>query len=86
MSLRQRNNYKIDQKTGRLIIADEAYERCGIGAEIATDMSEEVFYYLDAPIGRVCTPNVPLPFSPALEFPIIPSTEKIYDKVKKMMK
>lgn len=70
------------KKTSRLIVADEAYERCGVGAEIAADIAEDVFYYLDAPCGRVANPNVPLPFSPALEFPLIPSEEKIYEKVK----
>jgi pyruvate dehydrogenase E1 component beta subunit len=74
------------QKTGKLIVADEAHERCGIGAEIAADIAEEVFYYLDAPCGRVANPNVPLPFSPALEFPLIPSEEKIYEKVKSYFK
>lgn len=70
------------KKTGKLIVADEAHERCGIGAEIAADIAEDIFYFLDAPCGRVNTPNVPLPFSPALEFPLIPSEEKIYAKVK----
>lgn len=74
------------KKTGRLIVADEAHERCGVGAEIAADIADEIFYYLDAPCGRVNTPNVPLPFSPALEFPLIPSEEKIYDKVKSYFK
>lgn len=70
------------KKTGKLIVVDEAHERCGIGAEVAADVADDIFYYLDAPCGRVCTPNVPLPFSPALEFPLIPSEEKIYEKVK----
>lgn len=73
------------QKTGKLIIADEAHERCGIGAEIGFQVMEQAFYYLDMPVSRINTPNVPLPFSPALEFPIIPSTEKIYDKVLEMV-
>ncbi len=72
------------KKTGRLLVVDEAYERCGIGAEIGADLMDDVFYYLEAPIGRIGTPNVPLPFSPALEFPIIPTVQKIYEKVKKM--
>ncbi|HWQ79212.1 MAG TPA: alpha-ketoacid dehydrogenase subunit beta [Anaerovoracaceae bacterium] len=72
------------RKTGRLLVVDEAYERCGIGAEIGADLMDDIFYYLDAPIGRIGTPNVPLPFSPALEFPIIPTVEKICDKVKKL--
>lgn len=74
------------KKTGKLIVADEAYERCGIGAEIAADIAEDVFYYLDAPCGRVSNPNVPLPFSPALEFPLIPSADKVYEKVKTYFK
>lgn len=73
------------KKTGRLLVIDEAYERCGIGAEIGADIMGDVFYYLDAPIARVATPNVPLPFSPALEFPIIPSEELLYKKAKELM-
>jgi len=74
------------KKTGKLIVADEAHERCGIGAEVAAAIADDVFYYLDAPCGRVNNPNVPLPFSPALEFPLIPSEEKVYEKVKTYFK
>ena len=74
------------KKTGKLIVADEAYERCGIGAEIPAAVADEIFYYLDAPCGRVNNPNVPLPFSPALEFPLIPSADKVYEKVKTYFK
>jgi pyruvate dehydrogenase E1 component beta subunit len=70
------------KKTGKLLIADEAYEFCGIGAEITANLMEDIFYDLDAPIARIATPNVPLPFSPALEFPIIPSIEKIVAKAR----
>jgi pyruvate dehydrogenase E1 component beta subunit len=73
------------RKTGRLLVVDEAYERNGVGAEIAANVMEDVFYDLDAPIARVGTPNVPLPFSPALEFPIIPSEDKIIGKVRALM-
>jgi pyruvate dehydrogenase E1 component beta subunit len=69
-------------KTGRLLVADEAYEFCGIGAEICMNIMEDVFYELDAPVARIATPNVPLPFSPALELPIIPSVDKIVDKAR----
>ncbi len=74
------------KKTGKLLITDEAYERCGIGSEIAADVMEDVFYYLDMPILRLCNPNVSLPFSPALEFPIIPSADKVYEKVKEVFR
>jgi len=72
------------KKTGKLLIVDEAYEFCGIGAEITANLMEDIFYDLDAPVGRIATPNVPLPFSPALEFPIIPSADKIVAKVREI--
>lgn len=74
------------KKTGKLIVADESHDFCGVSAGISAEVMDEVFYYLDAPIGRISTPNVPLPFSPALEFPIIPSRDKIIAKVKEMVK
>lgn len=74
------------KKTGKLIVADDSHDFCGVSAGISAAVMDEVFYYLDAPIGRVSTPDVPLPFSPALEFPIIPSKVKVYEKVKEMFK
>ena len=73
------------KKTGRLLIVDEGYERCGVAGEIAMSILKDVFYYLDAPIERLTTANLPLPFSPALEFPIVPDEKKIYQKVKEMV-
>lgn len=70
------------KKTGKLVVVDEAHEVCGIGAEVAAAVADDVFYYLDAPIGRIGNPQTPLPFSPALEFPLIPSEEKVIEKVK----
>jgi len=72
------------KKTGRLLIVDEGYERCGVAGEIAMSILSVVFYHLNAPIERLTTANLPLPFSPALEFPIIPDEKKIYQKVKEM--
>ena len=74
------------KKTGKLIIADDSHDFCGIASGISSEIADDVFYYLDAPIGRVSTPNVPLPFSPSLEFPIIPSKDKILEKVREMLK
>jgi pyruvate dehydrogenase E1 component beta subunit len=74
------------KKTGRLLIVDEGYERCGVAAEIAMSILREVFSYLDAPIERLTTANVPMPFSPVLEFSLIPDEKKIYQRVKQMIK
>jgi len=76
---------KSAKKTGRLLIVDEGYERCGVAGEIAISILKDVFYYLDVPIERLTTANYPLPFSPALEFPIIPDEKKIYKRAKKMV-
>jgi len=73
------------KKTGRLLIVDEGYERCGVAAEIAMSILKDVFYYLNAPVERLTTANVPLPFSPVLEYYVIPDEKKIYQKAKKMV-
>jgi len=72
------------KKTGRLVVADEGHINCGVAAEIVTSVQEEAFYYLDAPIARVGTPNVMIPFSPALEFPLIPKAKNIFAAAKKL--
>ena len=74
------------KKTGRLLVVDEGYERCGVAAEIAMSVLKDVFYHLNAPIERLSTANVPLPFSPVLEFSIIPDEKKIFQKAKDMVK
>ena len=71
------------KKTGKVLITDEGYERCNIAAEIVMDLMPDIFYYLDNPPERLCLPNFPLPFSPALEFPLIPDQQKLYKKIKK---
>lgn len=73
------------KKTGKLLIVDEGYERCGVGAEIGMDLLKDVFYDLDLPIERISTKNVPIPFSPVLEKEVMPNEEKIYQKIKNML-
>ena len=64
-------------KTGRLLIVDEDYEPCGIGAEICACIVKEGFDFLDAPIARLNGAQAPIPYSPVLENAIAPSKEKI---------
>ena len=52
------------KKTGRLAIVHEDAERNGWGAEVAAQAASKAIYYLDAPIKRICTYNVPIPFAP----------------------
>jgi pyruvate dehydrogenase E1 component beta subunit len=64
-------------KTGRLVIADPAHRTASFAAEIAARAAEECWGALRGPIRRVCTPDVQIPFSPALEPALYPSAEKI---------
>jgi len=72
------------KKTGRLVIVDEDYERCGISSEISAIVSEEAFGSVTAPIKRVATPTVPIPFSPVLENAVIPNEDRIVKAVREV--
>ena len=72
------------KKTGRLLILDEGHANYGVHGEIALSVLSDVFYDLDMPIMHMGTASVPLPFSPALELPLIPNTRSIYEKAKQM--
>ena len=65
------------KKTHRAMIVHEAVRFGGIGGEIAAQIQEEAFDYLDAPIARVGAPFSPVPFSPALEKHYIPNAASI---------
>jgi pyruvate dehydrogenase E1 component beta subunit len=64
-------------KTGRIVIADYAHRTCSAAAEIAAIVAEEGFRLLKAPVRRVVTPDVPIPFSPPMEKPLYPSRQSI---------
>lgn len=65
------------KKTNRVVIVHEAHKRAGPGAEIAAMLAEEAIGYLDAPVVRVATKNVPFPYHPALEQYILPTEDEI---------
>jgi pyruvate/2-oxoglutarate/acetoin dehydrogenase E1 component len=69
------------QKTGRLLIVEENNERGGWGAQVAADVAWRAIGYLDAPIRRLATPDVPIPFSPLLEAAVIPDEPKIREAI-----
>jgi acetoin:2,6-dichlorophenolindophenol oxidoreductase subunit beta len=64
-------------KTGRLVVVDYAHRTCGAAAEIAAIVAEDGFASLRRPIQRVTTPDVNIPFAPALEKPLYPSAARI---------
>ena len=65
------------RKTGRLLIVDETFAPCGIGAEISACVMERGFDDLDAPIARLNGAHTPTPYSPALEKAIVPDDAAI---------
>jgi len=73
------------KKTNRLLIVDEGPKTGGWAAEVAAIIVEEAMDYLDAPVRRLCTYDVPIPFSPVLESYVIPSKERIIQAVKEML-
>jgi 2-oxoisovalerate dehydrogenase E1 component len=70
------------RKTGRLLIVDEAFAPCGIGAEITAQLSDRVFDDLDAPIRRLNGLHTPTPYSPPLEAAVVPNSEAIAQAIR----
>lgn len=68
-------------RTRRAVIVEENPESGGWGHELASVMSAELFGELQAPVHRVTTPDVPVPFSKNLEFQYLPSAQYVADQV-----
>ena len=65
------------KKTRRVVIVDEGWRSGSLSAEICTRIIEQAFWELDAPIGRVCSEEVPIPYPRHLEIAAIPQVPKI---------
>jgi pyruvate/2-oxoglutarate/acetoin dehydrogenase E1 component len=70
------------RRTRRLVVADEGWKSGSISAEIAARVAEEALYELDAPVGRVCSREVPVPYAAHMEELTLPSVERIVDAVR----
>jgi pyruvate dehydrogenase E1 component beta subunit len=64
-------------RTRRLLIVEESPHGGGWGAAVAAEVASAGFHDLVAPIGRVTTPNVPVPFAPSLEEQFLPTSEEV---------
>ena len=69
-------------KTGRLLIVDEDFAPCGVAAEIATQVMEQAFDDLDAPVRRLNGVFCPAPYSPTLMEGMVPDTRSIAEAVR----
>jgi pyruvate dehydrogenase E1 component beta subunit len=64
-------------RTHRVVVVDEGWRSGGLAAEVAARVMDEAFYELDAPVGRVCSAEVPVPYAKHLEEAALPQVETI---------
>ncbi len=70
------------KKTNRLVVVEEAWPLASISAELGYMIQKEAFDYLDAPVQRVTSRDVPLPYAPTLVEAYLPNVERIMQAVK----
>ncbi|WP_299484097.1 pyruvate dehydrogenase complex E1 component subunit beta [uncultured Roseibium sp.] len=70
------------RKTGRVVTIEEAFPMCSVSSEIAYQVQEKAFDYLDAPVLRVTGKDVPMPYAANLEKLALPSVPEVIDAVK----
>lgn len=71
--------------THRVVIIDEGWKTAGLSAEIAAIMAEEGIWELDAPIERVCTAEVPIPYARHMEQAALPQVPAIVEAAKRLV-
>jgi pyruvate dehydrogenase E1 component beta subunit len=74
------------KKTNRAVVVEDAWKFGGFGGELAAQIMEQAFDWLDAPVARVACKDVPLPYNRNLEFHALPSEEDVVEAVLGMFK
>jgi pyruvate dehydrogenase E1 component beta subunit len=72
-------------KTHRAVLVDEGWRTCSLAAEVSAQIMEHAFYDLDAPVARVCSAEVPIPYAGHLEQAALPQPERIVAIVREML-
>jgi pyruvate/2-oxoglutarate/acetoin dehydrogenase E1 component len=72
-------------RTRRAVIIDEGWRSGSISAEISARIMEKAFYELDAPVERVCSAEVPMPYARHMEDAALPQTATIVETVRRMV-
>lgn len=70
-------------RTHRAVVVDEAWRTGSFASELSARIAEEAFYELDAPVERVCSAEVPIPYARQLEEAALPSAERIADAARR---
>ncbi|HVA76117.1 MAG TPA: alpha-ketoacid dehydrogenase subunit beta [Acidimicrobiales bacterium] len=71
-------------RTHRAVVVDEGWRSGSLSAELSARITEEVFYDLDAPVARVCSAEVPMPYSKHMEDAALPQAEQVVAAVRRM--
>jgi pyruvate dehydrogenase E1 component beta subunit len=72
-------------KTHRAVVVDEGWRTGSLAAEVSARIMEQAFYDLDAPVERICSAEVPMPYARHMEQAALPQTETIVNTVKRMV-
>jgi pyruvate dehydrogenase E1 component beta subunit len=72
-------------KTHRAVIVDEGWRTCSLAAEVSARIMEGGFYSLDAPVARVCSAEVPMPYAKHMEDAALPQVPAIVGAVREML-
>ena len=73
------------KKTNRCVVVEESLPHFSIGSEVAAQIQEHVFDYMDAPVKRVSALDVPLPYAAEIELMALPNAQKVVDAVKEVL-
>ncbi len=74
------------KKTNRCVVVEESLPHYSMGSEIAAQLQEAAFDYMDAPVKRVSAMDVPLPFAAEIELMALPDPEKVIKAVREVLK
>jgi pyruvate dehydrogenase E1 component subunit beta len=73
------------KKTNRCVVVEESLPHFSVGSEVAAQIQENCFDYMDAPIKRVSAMDVPLPYAREIELMALPDTQKVINAVKEVL-
>ena len=73
------------EKTGRLVCVDPAHKVCSAASEIASIVAQEAFWSLQAPIMKVASEQVHIPYTPALERFVYPNKDKVVEAIRETL-
>ncbi|MGZ4508047.1 MAG: alpha-ketoacid dehydrogenase subunit beta [Blastococcus sp.] len=72
-------------RTHRAVVVDEGWRSGSLSAEISARITENLFYDLDAPVGRVCSAEVPMPYARHLELAALPAADRVVAAVREVV-